>query len=73
MRTDRWGTPQLDWRDLEERQHGCYLRRADGPCPAFAAVLMDSVPYCLDCADLVLERLCVEQPYRVHLPSLVDR
>lgn len=47
----------VDWFELAERTIGCYAPH----CLALAECLFDGVPYCLDCADLVLDRLVAVQ------------
>ena len=59
----------IDWRDLERHPYGCTLR----PCEERAEALLDGEPFCLDCADLVIERACIPRDQRGGFPSLADR
>lgn len=61
----------LVWEDLLERDYGCAMPH----CLRFANCLFDGVPYCLGCADLVLERLMLVSMVprlRGLLPALDD-
>lgn len=66
-------THWVTWRELAEHgAMGCRLR----PCEAMAECLLDEEPYCLDCADLIVERLNAigDRPdLRKYLPALSDR
>ena len=60
----------LTWEDMLARPYmGCSLR----DCEARAECLLDGVAYCLDCAELVIERLEAVALYpglRSQLPEL---
>lgn len=58
----------LTWPDLLDRPYGCV---ADG-CVSTADCLLDGEPFCLLCAELLIERLGVPRSLRQGLPPLFD-
>ena len=75
---------RLEWEDLLDHRHPCVYgpverwterhggeleERATGGCPRFAEALLDGEPVCLDCAELLLDRLEARAVY----PELVNR
>lgn len=58
----------LEWADLRDRSYGC-----DAPgCIELARCLLDGQPFCLLCADLLIERLAAPRSMWGELPPVFD-
>lgn len=62
------GWTPVDGYDLEQRPYGCCAPE----CVSLAECVFLDRPYCLDCADLILERLTVSREFRRLLPPLFE-
>lgn len=64
------GLRRVTWAHLADFPYtGCDL----APCTARAECLLDEEPLCLDCAELILERIETPEPTKSLLPVLTDR